>query len=259
MASAPPHASLAELVYSLSHCFPVENVMVLDVPTALPWPSRSQNTVVIVSLCRTTYRKNINSILVSSISQKPNLNTCLTSLAYHPIFVRTFWTVLASFEDDIEDARKLGRCHGTKLNTGLYMPGLGSLSSTGGKTGESCSFTHCASGLSKGRRRGTRLITPPAGSGTLLPPREEACRAAGKQRRNAEKIRRMGHKWQIQQGLERFSRDCNHGYQCHQFFTSDFGFSSFCILHHNPLLLQLMFLYVVVVDYYTVSVSLNIF
>lgn len=37
MASAPPHASLAELVYSVSHCFPVENVMVLDLSTALPW------------------------------------------------------------------------------------------------------------------------------------------------------------------------------------------------------------------------------
>lgn len=37
MASAPPHTSLAELVYSVSHCFPVENVMVLDLSTALPW------------------------------------------------------------------------------------------------------------------------------------------------------------------------------------------------------------------------------
>lgn len=96
---------------------------------------------------------------------------------------------MASFEDDIEDVKKLGRHHGTKLNTGLCMPGLGSLSSTGGKTGEARSFTHGASGVSKGRRRGTRLITPPAEKRDCsAASREEACWDVSKE----EMLRKLG-------------------------------------------------------------------
>lgn len=67
---------------------------------------------------------------------------------------------------------------------------------------------------------------------------------------------------------DRFSRDCNHGYQCHQLFTGDLKNKKrkenlfFFLLHlvdHKPLLPQLMFSYVVVVvDYDTISVSPNI-